>query len=921
MEPPTKRPRFGPAPFDDDDSDGDELNSRPEEVNARRDPSMRLERSRAFAAFKLKSAFERIFDKYERDFTGVGDEINLKTGEVVVDNGHLQSLKDVQFGADDEDDDEDEGDGGDGGVASGVPGLSEEEKKTQGKPDNRLSSLGQPVLPLTPRQIDAFPFFGTGWLGKMPSWGGPPNLGSTMSPGDVRFGSSSMQYAVPNPMPTTDPTWSAPELPSPLLRDGAMPVGAPVAIKKKKARLSLTAATEPGGDIEDDLSLDVTVTTTKVGPSGETVAKKKVLLPRSSPETTSHRKKKQTAIIGHELTANATKKGKDKRATKSLAAEKAPKKTPSTTKRMNGPPQSTGSSSNSAPTAQGQDGDNPTKVTPLEPSGIPKPATPPSEASGEESAPEAASQKVEEVVINAPQAAKAASASTSPLDPRDPEIYINFSSDERKLIKKPRNQSLQVEIPAKKLSDTWPFKILTPEPSEPDPLSGHDPEKDHHSLTNIPAPPAPTVRDLRSEGRSMVPEKANQHHAAPLETFSRNTVDPAYDFSDEDEPALPRKAEPRPQPGTADLLIKDRSEVSDESWGNLAPGLAPKERGPTQENSSLDLTESSVPRAPSPTLSLKLDDTEKNTTNALAEPFSGDEERTGQASPPPPTPADPNNEKDWTSGRTRNTQKTRLKATGDFAVARGGPESIAIRPHETGRGTLTADQPPPGAASPNQALEIPDSDTPVFSDEHFQGSPGQQTARTSDHQQLKKSHSSLKHPPPPSTPKRQKPRAQTPRSQHPKSSDPAPPPPPPPPPSSTKQATTTTSKKKKKKSRSSILSLLPLNPNNYDGDDEDELAITIPSTPSRKQATATTTPHVRRRLLAPSSAGGSSNSSSKANITSRSSGGGAGGGDAGHGHGRGHAAASETVQTPGGTIRRCGEGGFRCGRDFCFVCC
>ncbi|OQO00329.1 hypothetical protein B0A48_13676 [Cryoendolithus antarcticus] len=42
---------------------------------------------------KLKSRFEHIFAKYEKDFTGVGDEIDLDTGEIIVDNGHLESMR------------------------------------------------------------------------------------------------------------------------------------------------------------------------------------------------------------------------------------------------------------------------------------------------------------------------------------------------------------------------------------------------------------------------------------------------------------------------------------------------------------------------------------------------------------------------------------------------------------------------------------------------------------------------------------------------------------------------------------------------------------------------------------------------------------------------------------------------------------
>ena len=43
---------------------------------------------------KLKSIFERIFEKYEKDFTDIGDEIDLVTEQIVVNNGHLQSLAD-----------------------------------------------------------------------------------------------------------------------------------------------------------------------------------------------------------------------------------------------------------------------------------------------------------------------------------------------------------------------------------------------------------------------------------------------------------------------------------------------------------------------------------------------------------------------------------------------------------------------------------------------------------------------------------------------------------------------------------------------------------------------------------------------------------------------------------------------------------
>ncbi|CAK1363454.1 hypothetical protein CB0940_04485 [Cercospora beticola] len=42
---------------------------------------------------KLKSRFEHIFRKYERDFTGVGDEFDIHTDELVVNNGHLEHMR------------------------------------------------------------------------------------------------------------------------------------------------------------------------------------------------------------------------------------------------------------------------------------------------------------------------------------------------------------------------------------------------------------------------------------------------------------------------------------------------------------------------------------------------------------------------------------------------------------------------------------------------------------------------------------------------------------------------------------------------------------------------------------------------------------------------------------------------------------
>ena len=56
----------------------------------------KLDRDRQLSRLRLKSTFEDIFTKYEYDFSNVGDEIDLETEEVIVDNGHLSGMLDEQ---------------------------------------------------------------------------------------------------------------------------------------------------------------------------------------------------------------------------------------------------------------------------------------------------------------------------------------------------------------------------------------------------------------------------------------------------------------------------------------------------------------------------------------------------------------------------------------------------------------------------------------------------------------------------------------------------------------------------------------------------------------------------------------------------------------------------------------------------------
>ncbi|KAI4267135.1 MAG: hypothetical protein LQ337_008493 [Flavoplaca oasis] len=58
------------------------------------DPDAELQQRRLRNNKKLKSRFESIFEKYSKDFSGIGDVIDFEKDEIVVDNGHLRDMKD-----------------------------------------------------------------------------------------------------------------------------------------------------------------------------------------------------------------------------------------------------------------------------------------------------------------------------------------------------------------------------------------------------------------------------------------------------------------------------------------------------------------------------------------------------------------------------------------------------------------------------------------------------------------------------------------------------------------------------------------------------------------------------------------------------------------------------------------------------------
>ncbi|KAK0383969.1 hypothetical protein NLU13_8058 [Sarocladium strictum] len=113
MESPAKRRRIDRSWESEED---DEHLSQPQDEPDGHDRDYELQVQRAFADNRFQSTMAHIFEKYGRDFDGVGDEIDMMTGEIVVNNGHLSNMRnetDVGTGLpQDEDDAEDGGEEG-----------------------------------------------------------------------------------------------------------------------------------------------------------------------------------------------------------------------------------------------------------------------------------------------------------------------------------------------------------------------------------------------------------------------------------------------------------------------------------------------------------------------------------------------------------------------------------------------------------------------------------------------------------------------------------------------------------------------------------------------------------------------------------------------------------------------------------------
>lgn len=198
MEPPAKRQKVGRNLAEADEDDDDELTCAPDELNQRRDPAFQLHKGRALAANKLKFKFEEIIAKYSRDFTGIGDEIDLVTGEVVVDNGHVRSMRSQKDTGDGEDADENS-DEEEARILRGVRAAN----RAPG-PDPASSTMRRDPWEVAGPSWPTKPAMGaprlTSMLSSQPSFMSPPQ---SFSP----FG-----YRDPMTM-SVDPVWQAPDLP------------------------------------------------------------------------------------------------------------------------------------------------------------------------------------------------------------------------------------------------------------------------------------------------------------------------------------------------------------------------------------------------------------------------------------------------------------------------------------------------------------------------------------------------------------------------------------------------------------------------------------------------------------------------------------------------------------------------------------
>ncbi len=846
----------------------------------------------------------------------------------------------------------------------------------RGREDNRLSRLGQDALPLVsmPPQIGASPFFGGGWLGQPPLMGGPPGFSGMFYPGQMQFGGFPMPYPAPIPMPTADPTWRAPELPSPFVRNTLTLGQATPPVKRKVARLSLSAAREQDAGDEDDIFLGRLAFAKEKMETVGLALKQKLLLPRPPPQAVSVKKRANPPVLKQSQTANNDKPrkheklpGTSPKQSQNAAKTDNPRKRerPSGQKKVSASkPRAEQVTTSSGILAQVGKSESVSALAPKHPKELilTNPFDPdnPTRSDTQKDA-------LIESELGTDESRPSTLQDADPeLDPGDPDVYINLSGEAEKLSKKPQNQALRVEIFGTKPPDIGSFKIMSPEPSEPALAQLHPVPTSAAGilLTTQPVPSANTA-----------PESGDQARAVSPEAFSRNIVDPAYAFSDEDEPT-PLGETVHRKPNKAIKTINPRTEALRQISPDVDLPLASRGRKSTTETPLHNVGYSAIERVGSPTLSLHLEDVVDHDGGDLVTSFGGRDaplpaslaetwKQTDQGNTPT---SDQKANQRLTrrksvleAGQPKTTQldsgtsSTDLKSNIDTEATDSVPSERRglgrARKAQLRHATMTPHTPSVGEGGfsrhstaqeiPETSPYVPPAATPLPSSHRPAPAPEVPSAgplfpsrgaivETSTRSDRAPSPT-LTDPssrPQPTSPLPRTP-VKTPTRRRPKAHPP------------TSTTITTTAKQRK-----GILSLLPYNTingntNDDSYDDQDELSLLTPIRPSSAapNTTVRSTPashHVRLGLLVPASSSSSAAASKLRRSLGKSSasrGGTPTGGVGGRKRGGGVLPTTPSssarrlaeaegllVQTPGGTMRRCGEGGFRCEREFCFSC-
>ncbi len=189
---PTKRPRLSYTAESPDDVEG---------VSEEWD----LQAARAQNDLRLKSIFERIFAKYGKDFSDVADEIDMESGEIVVNKGHLLGIQEETDIGNKESPWETDPVGSDGSEdeahAQDEQLAKSHDVASERSPRNKLSGSGTDGNPNASLCDSA-----------LPSSGHEPEIPAS-SPSVLKEKPSPELHHIEKDPGPRDPLWQAPELP------------------------------------------------------------------------------------------------------------------------------------------------------------------------------------------------------------------------------------------------------------------------------------------------------------------------------------------------------------------------------------------------------------------------------------------------------------------------------------------------------------------------------------------------------------------------------------------------------------------------------------------------------------------------------------------------------------------------------------